>query len=64
MTIMSVKFGFFAAKKATTKAIVQSSRVVLLAANPAGIAADLAQAGCEAAGYNSVGKGIGVTEIW
>ena len=48
-------------KQTTKQAASQGSRTLLKAASPLGIAADLAQAGCEAAGYKNVGKSIGMT---
>ena len=49
-----------AIKYGTAKVASQSVKTVLKYSNPAGIVADVAQIGCEAAGYKKVGRRIGV----
>ena len=47
-------------KGAAKQAASNSSKFVVKAANPVGIAADVIQAGCELYGYEKVGKQIGM----
>ena len=57
----AIKLGTKAAVKyGTAKVASQSAKTLLKYSNPAGIVADVAQIGCEAAGYKKVGRRVGV----